>query len=47
MIVKTTCLQKDYDVSFAPNDGGIMNEVGIDFSGLSSQICSEQIMKLI
>jgi glutamine synthetase len=23
MVMKTACLQKDYDINFAPNDGGV------------------------
>ena len=36
MLIKTTCLQKDYDVSMSPNDSGVMNEVGLQLFNLTS-----------
>ena len=44
MLIKTTCLSKDYDVSLAPNDGGVTNEVEIEISNLNEKVDQKRVL---
>ena len=43
--MKTTCLQKDYDINFAPNDGGIQNQLNLQFELENGKLSSESLVR--
>lgn len=38
MVMKTCCLQKDYDINFAPNDGAVQNQINLEFQLNDSEV---------
>jgi len=40
--MKTCCLQKDYDINFAPNDGNVSNKINLEFGLADSGVSLSQ-----